>query len=323
LKEILYTWPSLVWFWIRHLIVPVGLGTFYDLRMVDHPGWANFFLPAGGVALAAALLTWGASRSRVIFFAAAMIIVPLLPFFDLRMFHHNNFAQDRFLYLPSLGLALMVGLAFRKIPSGRSKLFGFGAAQAVCPLALAFVLGFGTWHQSFYFENNWIFYRYNYLLAPRNAYAANDYGVILELLGMKAEALKVLELAAADDPDYRSAAYNLGRVYYEEGKLELAQRYLTKAIQIDPAMSDAHFCLGLTALEAGQPEQAEQAFRTALKIKPQGKEYHYRLGLALEAEGDLKGAFAEYQAELATNSAHPYARQHARDIQSRLAAAGL
>ena len=315
LGEIVFTWPSLTWFWIRHLAAPVGLGTFYNLRTVEHPGWQNFLIPLIGTIVVGGLLFWGARRSRVMAFSAAWVIVPLLPFFDLRMFNHNNFAQDRFLYLPSLGVALIAARAFRKLPFGATKFLGFGATRALCMVGLAALLGLGTWRQSFYFKNNLAFYRYNYFLSPGNAYAANDYGVMLELLGMKQDAVKVLEQAVADDPGYRSAAYNLGRLYYEQGRLDASREYLLKAIAMDPSQSQSYYCLGLTELEARHLGEAEKAFRTALKLNPHGKEYHYQLGLALEAQGDTQGALEEYQAELAGNPTHPYARQRTRAIE--------
>jgi protein O-mannosyl-transferase len=316
LKYILDTWPLLIWFWIRHLVVPVGLGTFYDLRTVVHPGWEDFYLPLAGTVVVAGLLVWGASRSRAIAFSAAWMILPLLPFFDLRMFNRNNFAQDRFLYLPSLGLAMIVGLVFQQVRTRHSNRSGNGVTAVLAMISLALLLGFGIWKESFYFENNWIFYRYNYLLAPRNAFAENDYGEILVLLGMKDEAVKVLQQSTADDPGYRSPAYNLGCLYYQEGKLELAQQFLSKAIRINPALSDAYFCLGLTELKAGNPKQAEQEFRAALRINPKGKEYHYELGLTLMALNEPQAALAEFENELAVNPRHPEARRLAREMRA-------
>ena len=44
--QLVFTWPSLIGFWIRHLIWPVGLSTFYNFPAVFHPTLRNFILPA-------------------------------------------------------------------------------------------------------------------------------------------------------------------------------------------------------------------------------------------------------------------------------------
>ena len=44
--QLVFTWPSLVGFWIRHLIWPAGLSTFYNFTAVLIPTLRNFILPA-------------------------------------------------------------------------------------------------------------------------------------------------------------------------------------------------------------------------------------------------------------------------------------
>ncbi len=44
--QLIFTWPSLVGFWIRHLVWPAGLSTFYDFPAVVNPTLRNFILPA-------------------------------------------------------------------------------------------------------------------------------------------------------------------------------------------------------------------------------------------------------------------------------------
>ena len=58
--QLAFTWPSLICFWIRHLILPVGLITFYDFPAVLQPTLRNFTFPllfdvCAGAALLAAV----------------------------------------------------------------------------------------------------------------------------------------------------------------------------------------------------------------------------------------------------------------------------
>lgn len=318
-KELLFTWPSLIWFWIKHLLAPVGLGTFYELRTVAHPNFSNFALPAVAVVVTAGLLWWSARRSAAAAFATAWLVLPLIPLLDLRVFARNDFAHDRYLYLPSVGLAMIVAMGIRRLAIGRSRLLGYPAAQLVASLLLALAVGFGTVLQSFYFENNWIFYRYNISFAPRNVYVTNDYAVILGRLGMYEEALKLFKRAADEDPSYWDPAYNIGYAYFKLEKMELAEQYFLKAIQIDPGRPDEYLDMGMVKMKQGRVEQAEALFRKAIRLNPQGKEYHYALGVALKIRGDFPSALKEFQAELALNPEHREARRRVAEIQKTLA----
>ena len=109
--QLAFTWPSLIWFWIRHLIWPGGLTTFYDFPAVTHPTLTNFALPCIFDVLAAAALLASVRKSRVASFAALWLVLPLLPLLDLRVFVADDFAHDRYLYLPSLGFAILIAMA--------------------------------------------------------------------------------------------------------------------------------------------------------------------------------------------------------------------
>ncbi len=44
--QLIFTWPSLLAFWVRHLLWPAGLSTYYNFPAVFHPTLRNFILPA-------------------------------------------------------------------------------------------------------------------------------------------------------------------------------------------------------------------------------------------------------------------------------------
>jgi hypothetical protein len=313
-----YTWPSLIWFWVGHLVVPVGLGSSYELATVEHPGMMNFVLPAAALAGVALLLGWWAKRSQLVAFGAAWIVLPLVPLLNFAIFPHDDFAHDRYLYLPSVGLAILVALALRNVGGRRQKQKAWPPRQVFTVLALGVLLGFGTWEQCFYFKDNWIFYRYNYLLSPSNPYAANNYGAILSSLGMRAEAIRVLEQANKVNPGYWSLSYNLGRNYYLDHKLDLAERYFLIAIRVDPSKPDAYYCLGLARLEADSPERAEVAFREALRLDPHEGQYHYQLALALRDQGKLREAVEEFRKDEVGSLTYLKSQQQIRSIETGL-----
>ena len=334
--QLAMTWPSLICFWIRHLIWPVGLSTFYDLPAVLHPTLRNFTFPLIFDVGAAALLVAVARRSRSAAFAAVWLVLPLIPLLDLRVFVADDFAHDRYLYLPSVGLAILAGLGLKKVCAGgvqslsadlkvsatlwgrAARRLGMPAALLAASLCLAAVLGYGTVTQSFYFRDNLTFYAYNNSMAPHNLAAETNYGTILAERGMYAPALEKFNDVVDHNPTYWPAVYNLGLTHYKMGHLPEAEKYFLEAIRINPQKADEYFFFGMALFKSGRTDEAIAAARRAIALNPTGFAYHFALGVMLKAQGDLAGALREFKAELAVNPAQQAAATQIKEIQKQL-----
>jgi protein O-mannosyl-transferase len=301
ISHVLYTWPVLVWFWIRHLIAPFGLASFYDIRPVDHPGLMNFVVPGIAVLAILAALMWAAKRSRDIAFAAFWLIIPLLPVLDIRVFARFDFAHDRYLYLPSVGLAIIVALAIRKIEIGKARWLGYPAGPIACALLLAVPLGLGTAYQSAYLRNNGVFYHYHYLLAPNNPLVKSNYAAYLGEHRDYAQSAKLLETTLPDLPDDWYVNYNLGHDYYELNRLPEAVAHLTRATQLDPGRPGPFLGLGIAQLKMNRLDEAEAAFRRAIELQPEGYGFHFALGIVLKDRGRPAEALEQFKLELENN----------------------
>ncbi len=334
--QLAMTWPSLICFWIRHLIWPVGLSAFYDLPAVHHPTLRNFTFPLIFDVCAAALLVAVARRSRSAAFAVVCLVLPLIPLLDLRVFVADDFAHDRYLYLPSVGLAILAGLGLKKLCAGGDqsssaylkvsatlwgrapRWLGMPAALLAASLCLAAVLGYETVTQSFYFHDDLTFYAYNNSMAPHNLTAACDYGAVLAERGMYASALEKFGEVVGHNPSYWPAVYNLGLTYYKMGRLREAEKYLSEAIHINPRKADEHFYFGMALLKSGHADEAIASVRRAIALNPMGFAYHFALGVMLKAQGDFGGALREFKAELAVNPAQQAAATQIQEIQKQL-----
>ena len=334
--QLVMTWPSLICFWIRHLIWPVGLSTFYDLPAVLHPTLRNFTFPLIFDVCAAALLVAVARRSRSAAFAVVCLALPLIPLLDVRVFVADDFAHDRYLYLPSVGLAILAGPGLKKVCAGgfqslsanlkvsaalrgrAARRLGMPAALLAASLCLAAVLGYGTVTQSFYYRDNLTFYAYNNSMAPHNLTAACDYGAILAERGMYESALEKFSEVVGRNPSYWPAVYNLGLTYYKMGRLPAAEKYFSEAIRINPRKADEHFYFGMALLRSGHADEAITSVRRAIALNPLGFAYHFALGVMLKARGDLAGALREFQEELAVNPAQQAAATQIKEIQKQL-----
>lgn len=85
-------------------------------------------------------------------------------------------------------------------------------------------------------------------------------------------AQEMLTRAVAKEPRNGAFIDSLGWVYYRQGKLELAEKYLTDATHLLPRDATVHEHLADVLARRGQNERALQVYRTALALDPDAKE---------------------------------------------------
>jgi tetratricopeptide (TPR) repeat protein len=317
-KQLVFTWPSLFWFWIRHLILPVGLSSFYNFPVVVHPTLKNFIFPGILDVCVAVALFVGVHRSRKAAFFALWPVLPLIPPSFFCVFIAIDSAHDRYLYLPSAGFAILIALLLKKVCGGAPQWQGIPVFLLAAALCLAALLSFGTITQSFYFRDNLTFYAYNLSLDPHNPTAESNYAAILAEKGLYGSALEKFTDVVNHNPNNWAATFDLALTYYKMGNLPEAEKYFLEAIRINPHKPDEHFYLGMTRFKSGRTEEAIASVRQALAINPTGFAYHFALGMMLKTRGDLRGALREFKAELAINPGQQAAVEQIKEIENAL-----
>jgi tetratricopeptide (TPR) repeat protein len=317
-STIVFTWPSLLWLYLRHLVWPAGLCPFYGLEYVDHPHLGTVVLPAAAVVLAALGLGWWAKRSQKVALASMWLVLPVLPVLNVQVFGNGQFAHDRYLYLPSVGFCMLAALALRQVKVGRTEILGQPAPQVGLVLVLACALGVSTTSQDIYYANRTLFYMHSHAGAPNNDAVKTTLAGLLGEQGHLDEAVKLYQQVLEHEPNSWLVNYDLGYAYYLMGKLDQAERHLSRATQLAPHKPGGHFYLGLTELKMGRHAKAAADIRRALAISPDTDNYHFALGMVLKLQGDLQGAREEFQAELALNPKHSAAREQVTEIDTDL-----
>jgi protein O-mannosyl-transferase len=317
LATILLTLPSLLVFWVHHFFWPAGLSTFYDTHAVSQPTLANFALPALAMILIAALAVAAARRSREVSFALAWIVLPLLPLLDIRVFARNEFAHDRYLYIPSVGLVILAALALRHLPAVK-RLRGIPLTQAALILMLSPLMMFGVRRESSYFVNPQTFYEHCARAAPENNLAVTDYAAELGKHGNYSQALDLLTGVVRRDPNFWYGNYNLAFTYYRTGQMDLAEDYFRRAIQLQPGLANQYLYLGLVELKTGRAKEAEGSIRRSLQLDPHNYGSHFALGVILKGRGDLQGALGQFEAEIANYPDENAAQQQVREVRAAL-----
>jgi protein O-mannosyl-transferase len=265
------TIPSALWFYIRLMLAPFGLSVFYDTPYITHVSFARVVMPLCGIALAAGVLVWWWRRSRspVVAFASLWILLPILPLLNLALLPMGDFIHDRYLYLPSVGLALLAAMALAKLDA--RQLLGRPAGQ-VAGLALAFAMAFGTVVQSVPWANDLLLYYHGMAVAPNNDLPRNKLAAALVQRGMYKEGIKLYEVVLATDPDYWYANYRMGFAQYMTGRYADAERYLARATALQPS-PDGFYYLGLAQMKLGRTDAAGKSLQEAVRMQPDGAGY--------------------------------------------------
>ena len=316
--QLIFTWPALIWFWIRHLVWPAGLSTFYNLPAVIHPTFRNFLLPAILDLAVGLALFLCVRRSRLAAFFTIWLVLPLLPVLNLRVFIADDFAHDRYLYLPSLGFAVLGAMLIKKVCMGPPRWRGLPASLLAAMVCLAAAMSYGTIAEGSYFRDNLTFYAHVLAKTPHNPYAESNYAILLAEGGQYGPALERFIDVVHYHPDYFNATYNLALTYYKLGKLPEAEQRFLEALRINPNKPDAYFYLGMTRFKSGRTAEAMDCLRRAIAIRPNGYAYHFALGIMLKSQGDLNGALREFKEELANNPGVQAAAEQAREIERQM-----
>lgn len=316
----LLTIPSLLWFYAKLLLYPVGLSVFYDTPYVVQFGVGSVLMPAIVVAAMAGALWfwWRRTHSTAVLYSAVFLIVPLLPLFNLSTFQNGEIAHDRYLYLPSVGFSILAAMALLAIGQEGSKLGKVAATRVVAIAAVALFLAGATVVQNAYWADNLVLYFRGMQIAPNNNLARVNLANELLNRGMSQQAIGLYQQVLERDPNYWLCIYNLGYVHFRLGHYEQAESFLTRAALMNPRDADSALYLGLTKRKLGKLDDALIALKAALQREPRGRGYRYSLGLVLEEQGKPKEALEMFEAELQHNPRYPEPKVRIAKLQKEL-----
>lgn len=309
-SALLLTLPSVLLFYLQQWLVPIRFAEFYDLPLRTRWDLPHVALPLALLALAGAALWYFRRRlgPREVLFALVAIAVPLLPAMNLSVFPQGELVHDRYSYLPSLGLALLAGLALQPLFRGRL-VFRMPRSLVLVMLAMLLPLSYSAANASSYWRNDSLLFEHANRVAPQNITARNNYALQLALSGDKGTAMTMLGDLVKEHPNSYLGNYNLGRLLYETNILPAAEHYLREAQRLDPSSPDAYLQLGMIGVRVGRLSEAEDLFRQALSLRPDDPKFHFALGVVLAQRENCPAARAEFSRALSLDDTLAAARE--------------
>ena len=328
---------ALIWVWtlmfyLRQFFFPLRLLPVYDLPQPVTLWSAPYGLAVVGLALALAgivVLVW--ARRRWAVFAAGYFFLSI---FILLRTHVDtagvNPVADRFMYLPSLGFCLLIGILFDRVIRRVQPAAGWRRVLVYAGVAVVF-LSFGTrtflqsriWYdnttmwgylareapdnsraqfalgQEAYKKGQWQEAMDHYLeavrLNPQYAKAHNNIGDLLYAIGLKPDAMEHFRLAVQYNPDYADAHNNYAALLLDQGQIGLARRHIEEALRVDPLNPVFKTSMGDVLWREGDLSAAQAWYADVLLLDPKNAQVLNRMGAVAMQEGRLDDAIRYFQ----------------------------
>jgi tetratricopeptide (TPR) repeat protein len=233
---------------------------------------------------------------------------------------------DRYTYLPSIGIFIMVAWTPPSLPW---RIFHQRLLLATGLSVVLIFLSIATWVQTGYWKDTGAVFGHalsvttnNHLahcflgdvlasenkldqaqsehekalaIWPRFAEAHNGLGRVLAKRGFRQEAMSHFEIALREKPNFASAHLSVANELAESGDLEGALSHYSEALRINPDSVDAHSGLGVMMARTNRLPEALSHLTTATQLCPRCPEPHNNLGRVFTLLGNINEAAGQFQ----------------------------
>jgi len=193
---------------------------------------------------------------------------------------------DRYTYLPSIGINIMVAWGFSQLSgSWRHKKAALATAAAVV-IAVLLVC---TRLQVRHWTDRIALYGHTVAVTKDNQMMHNNYGTALFDAGRFEEAAEQYRHAIRIEPKYFEARINLGKTYIGQKRFARAAEYFRHLIKLRPDHLEANVLLAkILLIDLGDVAAAVKQYRQILQLKPDRIETLNNLAWMLATTDDEK-----------------------------------
>jgi tetratricopeptide (TPR) repeat protein len=307
LSYVIYIWKTL---W------PTRLAVFYP-----HP---NNTLAIWQVALAIVFLlviTYAAvvwrDKRPYLFTGWFWYLVMLVPVIGLIQVGEQGHA-DRYTYLPSIGLFLIVVWAVGDIAAVNRVGFWRGVATAGAVVVVA-AMACTAFTQTSHWRNSETLWSHALAVTTDNDVAHNNLAYLCVDRGELDKAVSHYEAASKIRAGKPDPHYNLGTAFVEmnlgdalarTGQPDEAMSHFEQAIKLQPDYAEAYYNRGNVLFAKGRTDEAIGDWEKTLQLQPNDADAHTGLGNALLRKGALTEAIAHYNQAVALAPEDPHSRNN-------------
>ncbi|HXM34679.1 MAG TPA: tetratricopeptide repeat protein, partial [Pyrinomonadaceae bacterium] len=241
--------------YLKHLIAPFHLSLIYGTSFITSGADPRFLLPVGLLlGLGCVLWIYRRKLSGQVWVAIALIVGPILPVLNLKVFHYEYIIQDRYLYLPSIGFCYLIAILILQLARKRASLAVVISVTILLAFGGSTILQNRVWH----------------------------------------DPVALWQRATYYSPNSWSTHYNLGLAYLGLKQYQPARTELLEAKRLDPDKANVFNNLALAQAGLGHADEAITNLKVALALDPRLLEAHNNLGALLYDKGDYAAAKLEF-----------------------------
>jgi len=190
---------------------------------------------------------------------------------------------DRYTYLPSIGILIMVAWGAARLSNGwrrRNMVFAISTGLLLVGLILC------TRAQVRHWKNTLALFGHGVQVTPNNPIIHYHYGDALLIDGRLDEAAFHFQEALRINPLFEKPYDGLARSFYKQGKIDETIAVCKKRLRIGKPAAAIYFRLGMAYYSKGDIGRAIQSFKESLRLKPDSVPTHGNLAKVLVRTGN-------------------------------------
>ena len=250
------------------------------------------------------LLIWTGRRYRYLVVGWLWYLGTLVPVIGLVQVGSQAMA-DRYTYVPLIGLFIII---IWGVPDLMVRWQYRRTAIAFATSLLLPFLMVSTWTQLSHWQDSKKLWEYTLAVSPNKYYAYDNLGEIASDEGNLEKAIAYYTKAFEANPYYEPAISNIGSIFYKQGKYDEAIKRFYQALKIGPDNAVVHSNLGEAFSRQGNLDKAIFHFTQAVTLDPKNFKAHNHLGMILARQGKLNQAISHFSEAVKINP--NYAEAH-------------
>jgi len=250
--------------YIAKMFYPSRLTVLYPHKAITLPVWQPIISILLLIAITAAIIYLARHQQRYLLTGWFWYLGTLVPVIGLVQVGKQALA-DRYTYLPSIGLFIILAWSFPKLLAKfpyRKLLF------RILPLAAVTILIICTRIQLSYWRNTFTLCNRALAVTEENSVMHYTLANAQRTAGSIDKAITHYRRALQLEPNHSRTHGNLGFSLLQKDRLEEAVKHLQHAVRIDPDYINARYNLALTLSKLGSLDEAISQYRRVLQTDP-------------------------------------------------------
>jgi tetratricopeptide (TPR) repeat protein len=278
-------------FYLYKMVWPANVSSFYPFPEPLNLSQPMILAGVIGTAVLIPVLLISLFRTRAALTGWLIFFIMILPTMQAVQFS-NVIASDKFAYLPSVGLLLVLAALLCLICDKRR---GFRIITVIVVLLAASAESLVTRKYLANWRDSITLWTYVTNLVPNTASPHYNLGMALMEKDDNIGARREFETALKFSPGLTNAIYNIAGTYVLEDRIDEAIERYNEVLKIIPGYARAYSALAYMYIKKGDLNRAFEFYHEGLKFNPQNDLLHGGLGSLLLQTGQIDEAIPELE----------------------------